>query len=235
MKKRICLLICTALLLTGCGAGSSTAAENPASQPAGEAAQNAAAQDSGAAAETPADPGNAGSSAEPYEWNGYLMPIPDGFEYDSSAGMFPLWNGKAGAADAHIVINGIFGYDSLENAIKDYTLQDVPGIMDSSIAEALHCCYKSYNNDTERMPENTSEADFLGTPVMRETGKIKSKTSAGDITVSYAAYFGKLAFSGYDGQVQPSCWIVFSDSEDADTVKALESIADTLLKEATAK
>lgn len=233
MKNRIVLLACTALLLTGCGAGSSTAAENPAAQPAQEASQNAEPQDS--AAEAPADPGDAENSPTSYNWDGYQMQIPAGFEYDGAAGVFPIWNGKAGSADAHIVISGIFGYDSLENAVKDYTLQDVPGIMDSTVADAMQYCYKSRTDDTERIPENTAGADFLGTPVTRETGKIKTKTSAGDITVSYAAYFGKLAFSEYGGQVQPSCWIVFADSEDAETVKALESIADNLLKDASAK
>lgn len=233
MKKNMLTICLAALLLTGCGAAESKQ----------ESADTSAQQETAAQQETPAEsseetePAAEESSAEEPEmidWNGISVPIPAGFTYDTDYSLFRVWNGSAGtSAEIHLIAHELFGYSQLEDAVPNYTLADVPDIMDQTLRKAASYYAEADIADTTRTPQKTEDAEYLGEPALRETGTIRTKNADGEHVYSYAAIYSSLQFPYYgaDYEALPASIFAFAESEDAAVKQALENVVDTAAKE----
>ena len=178
-------------------------------------------------------------STNTFNWNGYIVKMPDDFEYDRGLGGYSGFKGKAGTStDIYLVFSYIFGYQSLEKAKPNFTLSDVPNIMNDSVVDMIYYYDHSPHKNISRKPKKTSETTFLDNKVIRETGTINTTTYKGENHIySYVAYYSKLSFPEY-GSTQkpiPSIWITFAQTEDPKIVQKLENIADTVATTATYK
>lgn len=222
-SKKMFLFCFIALLLAGCGSKGNNSTENVNSS---ESNVNEQTHVQKKDTETP----------EPFDWNGITVSIPNGFNYDSSYSFFHVWKNNTDASVMmYLVVHDLFGYSSLENAIPNFTLSNVPGIMDQTLRKVVSHYTENGIDNVVRTPINSFETECLGVACIHETGTITTKNFDEEHTFSYVAYYSKLKFPSYgeDYEALPSSIFAFVESEDPNVIKTLESVVDYAVKNAT--
>lgn len=227
MKKSLFAICIAAIMLTGCGNAATSGESTADTSSKAETASSAVSDD-----ESKDEESDSQGDETFCDLDGIDFPIPSGMEKVSKAeGKGKrTWSGNANDATVYYAIDVRIN-DEYQNEENGYTVADLPNIMLSRIDDHLYLTLGSNTDgDAERKTvESQTEEEFMGVPALCEKGFI---TTYEDVKVNYIAHYAYLDFSEGNEMHTPTCWFVFTTSDDKDAIDLMNKAADLPLTKA---
>lgn len=229
MKNYVSALVLTALLLTGCGSIAPAAEDSNSAAGSSSEAATAAAESKQSEDNTVAEA--AAATQEFYDYYGIDMPIPSGMQENSSISRSGLhcWSGGTESSTVYLVYD-LSSNDEYQNPANGHTLDELPESFLWLWDKYLYKMYESNANDdfTNISINEKTETEFMGVPVLRESGVI---TTYNDTKINYAAYYAYANFPSLAEHV-PAIWFACTTSDDKDAIELMNSAVDAPLTQA---